>query len=67
MTNREWLLEMDDKTLAEFLTLGIMVNSLNLNTDPFRLRIHDISRQYTSSALGVEMWLSLPQQYTVVK
>ena len=66
-TNRQWLSEMDDKTLAEFLTLGAMVRRIDYHTDVFTLNIHDIARQYTSSALGVERWLSQPQQYVIVK
>lgn len=66
-TNRQWLSEMDDRTLAKFLTLGISVRNVNFHTDAFNLRIGDIAMQYTSSTLGVELWLSQPQQYEVAK
>lgn len=66
-TNRQWLSEMDDRTLANFLTLGISVRSVNFHTDAFNLRIGDIAMQYTASTLGVELWLSQPQQYEVAK
>jgi hypothetical protein len=67
MTNRQWLEALTDKQLAEFLTFGIMVRRLNYHSDVFRVSIHDIARQYTSSTLGVELWLSATQEFTVVK
>lgn len=66
-TNRDWLEALTNKELAEFLTFGIMVRRLDYHTDAFRMSIHDIARQYTSSALGVESWLSATQQYEIVK
>lgn len=66
-TNRQWLSEMDDRTIAEFLTVGILVRMNFYHTDPFRLCICDIASKYTSSAIGVELWLSEPQQYEIVK
>ena len=67
MTNREWLMSLTNKQLAEFLTFGIMVRNLNYHTDAFRVSIHDIARQYTSSTLGVELWLSATQEYMIEK
>lgn len=66
-TNRQWLYEMDDRTLAEFLTCGIYARLINYHTDPFYVNINDIGRQYTKSSIGVELWLSEPQQYEIVK
>lgn len=66
-TNRDWLEALTNKQLAEFLTNGIMVRSLYYHTDAFRVSIHDIARQYTSSVLGIELWLSAKQQYVIVK
>lgn len=66
-TNRQWLAEMSNRELAEFLTLGTVVRGLNYHTDAFTLSIHDIARRYTSSVLGIELWLSEPQQYEIVK
>mgnify|MGYP003299056539 CR=1 FL=1 len=66
-TNRQWLSEMNDRTLAEFLTCGIEVRMVNFHTDSFCINIRDIASQYTSSALGIELWLSAPKQYEIVK
>lgn len=66
-TNREWLFGLDDRTLAEFLTHGIMVRMVDFHTDAFPLRIHDISMRYTASSYGVEKWLSDKQQYELAK
>lgn len=66
-TNRQWLSEMDDRTLAEFLAFGTLVRRIDYHTDPFVLSVHDIARQYTSSILGIELWLSKPQQFEIVK
>ena len=67
MTNRQWLESLTNRQLAEFLTHGIMVRSLNYHTDAFRVSIHDIARQYTSSTLGIELWLSATQEYALIK
>ena len=67
MTNRQWISEMSNKELANFLTTGILVRSVNYHTDAFLLSIHDIARRYTSSALGIELWLSATQEYTLWK
>lgn len=67
MTNRQWLESLTNKQLAKFLTLGITVRSMNYHTDAFTLSIHDVARQYTSSVLGIELWLSATQQYELVK
>lgn len=67
MTNRQWIESLTDRQLAEFLTFGIMVRRLNYHTDAFRVSIHDIARQYTSSTLGVESWLSATQEYAIIK
>lgn len=67
MTNRQWISEMDNRTLSKFLTFGIMVRTINFHSDPFPISISEIARQYTSSALGIEMWLSEAQQYEILK
>ena len=66
-TNRQWMSEMNDRTLAEFLTFGTMVRAINYHSDAFLVSIHDIARHYTSSALGIELWLSAPQEYNLMK
>lgn len=66
-TNREWLETLTDRQLAEFFTHGIMVRNLNYHTDAFRVSVHDVARQYTSSVLGLELWLSSTIQYELFK
>ena len=58
---------MDNGTLAEFLTCGVVVRMVDFHTDSFAINIQDIARHYTSSKLGVELWLSQKQQYELVK
>lgn len=67
MTNRQWVEKMDNCTLAEFLTTGTLVRNLNYHSDAFFISIHDIARNYTSSKLGIEMWLSATQDYELAK
>lgn len=70
MTNREWLASLTDKQLAEFFTCGLIVTDANfLYEEPyfFPMSIHQIARSYTSSTLGIEKWLSMPQDYEVVE
>lgn len=66
-TNRDWLEDLTNKQLSEFLTCGIVVRSLSCPADDFRVSIHDIARRYTSSTLGIELWLSVTQEYVIVK
>ena len=66
-TNRDWLEDLTNKQLAEFLTFGIAVRSLNCHTDVFNVSIHDVARPYTSSILGIESWLSSTQEYVIVE
>lgn len=66
-TNREWLAEMDNHNLSKFLTVGVAVRANGFHSDPFLINISSIARLYTSSALGIEMWLSEPQQYEIVE
>jgi hypothetical protein len=66
-TNRQWLVEMSDQKLAEFLTIGTMVRGVNYRTYAFVLSIHDIARRYTSSAVGIEQWFSAMQEYELDK
>lgn len=65
-TNREWLAEMDNPTLSKFLTVGVEVCAKGFHSDPFLINVSSIARRYTSSALGIEMWLSEPQQYEIM-
>ena len=67
MTNREWLESLTDKQLSEFFTHGIMVRTHYIGCLPFPISIHQISGSYMQSTLGIEKWLSMPQDYEVVE
>ena len=66
-TNRQWLESLTDKQLAEFLTHGIMVRTSYIGCPPFPISIHQIAVSYMQSTLGIEKWLSMPQEYVVVE
>lgn len=66
-TNRQWLESLTDKQLAEFFTHGIMVRTHYLGCLPFPISIHQIAGSYMQSTLGIEKWLSMPQDYIVVE
>lgn len=66
-TNRDWLKDLTNKQLSEFLTCGVVVRNLSCPADVFRVSIHDIARRYTSSTLGIELWLSATQEYVSVE
>ena len=66
-TNRQWLDEMDNHNLSKFLTVGVKVRANGFHSDPFLINVSSIARRYTSSALGIETWLSEPQQYEIVE
>ena len=68
MTNREWIESLTDKQLAEFFTHGIVVISAHYEgVMPFPISIHQIAGSYIQSTLGIEKWLSMPQDYIVVE
>jgi hypothetical protein len=66
-TNRQWLESLTDKQLAEFFTLGLQVRSLRYHTEPFLISIVQIAMGYTASIAGIEVWLSMPQDYIVAE
>lgn len=66
-TNRQWLESLTDKQLSEFFTLGITVRTNYLGCVPFPTSIHQIAGAYMQSTLGIEKWLSMPQEYEVVE
>ncbi len=66
-TNRQWLESLTDKQLSEFFTLGIMVRTHYIGCPPFPISIHQIAGSYMQSTLGIEKWLSMPQDYEVVE
>ena len=67
-TNREWLESLTDKQLADFFTHGLMVTSAHyIGVTPCYISIHDITGNYMLSTLGIEKWLSMPQDYIVVE
>ena len=66
MTNREWLELLTDKQLSEFFTHGIVVISAHYEgVLPHPISIHQIAGSYMQSTLGIEKWLSMPQDYIV--
>lgn len=67
-TNRQWLESLTDKQLAEFVTCGLRVTSAHYIVEySCYVSIHTIAAQYTQSTLGIEKWLSMPQDYIVVE
>ena len=68
ITNREWLESLTDKQLSEFFTHGIVVTNAHYDgVFPFPISIHQIAGSYMQSTLGIEKWLSMPQDYMVVE
>ena len=67
ITNRQWLESLTDKQLVEFLTHGIMVRTHYHGCPPFLISIHKIASSYVQSTLGIEKWLSMPQDYKAVE
>ena len=68
MTNREWLESLTDNQLAAFLTDGLFVTSAHyLGGVHFPANIRLLANSYTQSNLGIEKWLSMPQDYGVVE
>jgi hypothetical protein len=67
-TNRQWLEALTDKQLAEFFTCGLQVTTAHyLGMLPFLIDMRSIADSYTQSTLGIEKWLSMPQDYEVVE
>lgn len=68
ITNREWLESLTDKQLAAFLTDGLFVTSAHyLGGVHFPVNIRMTANSYIQSNLGIEKWLSMPQDYEVVE
>jgi hypothetical protein len=66
ITNREWLESLTDKQLSEFFTHGLIVISAHYEgVLPHPISIHQIAGSYMQSTLGIEKWLSMPQDYIV--
>lgn len=72
MTNREWLMSLSNKQLAEFCTYGIHVRYLCVNENnkiicpECIINVKDIARRYTNSVIGLESWLQSPQEFEVI-
>ena len=65
-TNRQWLESLTDQQLAEFFTHGLVVTTTHyMGVLPFPISIHQIAGSYMQSTLGIEKWLSMPQDYEV--
>ena len=68
ITNRQWLESLTDNQLAAFLTDGLYVTSAHyLGTYASYVNIRQVASNYTQSQLGIEKWLSMPQDYEVVE
>lgn len=68
ITNREWLESLTDKQLAELLTCGLRVTTAHyLGMLPFFIDMRSIADSYTQSNLGIEKWLSMPQDYIIAE
>lgn len=62
MTNREWMEQLSDEDLANFLTIGLKKEYIS-NTSPAYVgsyfeSITDISRKYIQSTTGIMQWLN---------
>lgn len=67
-TNRQWLESLTDQQLSEFFTCGLRVTTAHyLGVLPFFINMRSIADSYTQSNLGIEKWLSMPQEYVVVE
>ena len=72
MTNREWLMSLSDKQLAEFCTFGISVHDLwfdsndKISSDCI-INVKDIAGRYIDSIIGLEKWLQSPQEFVEMK
>ena len=68
MTNREWLESLTDNQLAAFLTAGLFVTSAHYSGGVhFPANIRMLASSYTQSQLGIEKWLSMPQDYEIAE
>ena len=68
LTNRQWLESLTDNQLAAFLTDGLFVTSAHYSGGVhFPANIRILANSYTQSNLGIEKWLSMPQDYEVVE
>lgn len=65
ITNRQWLESLTDKQLAKFCTFGLRVRSTHYESESFTISIAQIAMSYTASVAGIEIWLSMPQDYEV--
>lgn len=67
-TNRQWLESLTDQQLAKFFTHGLMATAgHDMEVIPFPISIHQITGSYMQSTLGIEKWLSMPQDYMIVE
>lgn len=69
MTNRQWLESLTNSQLAAFLTTtGLYVRSAHYaGTYATYINIREVAAQYTQSQLGIEKWLSMPQDFVIVE
>ena len=68
LTNRQWLESLTDNQLAAFLTTGLYVRPAHYaGTYATYINIREVAAQYTQSQLGIEKWLSMPQDFVIVE
>ena len=65
MTNREWLQNLSDKELAEFLTVGIKLKFISMPVACV-YNVREIASRYTQSVNGLEKWLSKKQEFMTI-
>ncbi len=73
MTNREWMESLPNDKLALFLCAALPLHYVNVKEDDlfdgvkiqthYTLGLRDIARRYTQSFLGIESWLTAPQEF----
>ena len=69
MTNREWMENLPNDKLAEFLTCGLYLKLRNpivgniVTVSHIVTSLPQIARQYTQSHIGVAQWLAAPQEF----
>ena len=62
MTNREWMEQLSDEDLANFLTIGLKKKYISGTSSAYVggyfESIADIARHYTQSTTGIMQWIN---------
>ena len=68
LTNRQWLESLTNSQLAAFLTDGLYMTSAHyLGAYATYVNIRQVASNYTQPQLGIEKWLSMPQDFVIVE